>query len=92
MTITNKNDVLILRTLYKNKKVSELQSMTITALTNSLENKFSTMKVRTTIYEFVKQGIVHEGLKQGNSKTYFISNDGIKILNDLVNGGKVNEL
>lgn len=91
MIITNKNDVLILRTLYKNKKISELQSMTITALANSLENRFSTMKIRMTIYEFVKQDIVREGLKVGNSKSYFISDSGIKVLNDLVNGGKVNE-
>ena len=84
MEINNKNDILILRTLYKHKKVNKLQSITIKELANLLENKFSTMKIRNSLYTFLEMDIVAKGMMQGRSHTYYLNENGINILKDLI--------
>ena len=86
MGITNKNDVLILRTLIKNSNTTGLTSTTLSNLQELLDNKFSNLKIRKTIYDFLKEGHVREGLKQAQSKTYFVTNLGKEVLKKLIEG------
>lgn len=84
MEINNKNDILILRTLYRHKKINKLQSITIKELANLLENKFSTMKIRNTLYTFVEMNIVTKGMMHGHSHTYYLTEHGIYTLKNLI--------
>ncbi|KEI14324.1 hypothetical protein [Clostridium haemolyticum] len=82
--LTNKNDITILRRLYKDKKINKLQSYTIKDLTEALDNKWSSMKIRATLNEFLKNNLVELGFKAGRSNTYFITECGINALKNLL--------
>lgn len=81
--LTNKNDITILRKLYKDKKTNKLQSYTIKDLTKALDNQLSSMKIRNTLNEFLDNELINCGFKAGRSNTYYINEKGIKALKEI---------
>ncbi|OSA95773.1 UNVERIFIED_ORG: hypothetical protein B2H93_04950 [Clostridium botulinum] len=77
----NKNDYAILSHIYHNNYNSPVNSITTLELID--ESELSSSKVRNTINEFIRSGYIIEGLKDGNNKTYYISEDGIKHFEDM---------
>lgn len=81
----NKTDFEILYFLEKEDLKTEFKSCTVKTL--SQEVKFSESKIRVAINYFLKDGFIKEGIKQGQAKTYFITEEGINKLKELVIGG-----
>ncbi|NFT08131.1 winged helix-turn-helix domain-containing protein [Clostridium botulinum] len=77
----NKNDYAILSHIYHNNYNSPVNSITTLELID--ESELSSSKVRNTINEFIRSGYIIEGLKDGNNKTYYISESGTKHFEDM---------
>lgn len=75
----NKNDYQILDVLNNEECYSSLRSWTIQAL--ATETKLSIPKIRITIKSFLLLGYIKEGAKSGNSKTFYITKEGVEFLN-----------
>lgn len=79
----NKTDYEILHFLINGEFYTEFKSCTIKIMIREL--KFSESKIRLAINNFIKDGYVKEGIKQGKSKTYFITDKGLEELRNLIN-------
>lgn len=77
----NKSDYVILTHIYHNNFNSPVNAISTLDLID--ESGLSSSKVRNTISEFIRIGYLIEGLKDGNNKTYYISNEGIKHFEDM---------
>lgn len=66
---------------------SEIKGVTIKTLVT--KTKYSHVKVRGTIKLLIQKGFVAEGLRNGNSKTYYMTDDGIKLLKEYKLKGSV---
>lgn len=71
----NKNDFDILEILIGNECKTPFKSLTIKYLIK--ESKFSHLKVRQTMKTFQIYGLVKDGAKDGNNKTYYVTQKGI---------------
>lgn len=78
----NKTDYEILYFFKKEGFDGEFKSCTIKTLVESLG--YSESKIRLAINNFLKDKFVKEGIKQGQSKTYFITEEGIERIKELV--------
>lgn len=80
--LSNLSDLKILIAIIdKNKPTvgtSEVKGVTIKNLIE--KTGYSHMKIRSTIKQFLEQGVVAEGLRNGNSKTYYITRLGLELL------------
>lgn len=72
----NKNDYLILEAIIGNRCTTPVMSFTINQI--SKESNFSEIKVRLAIKSFQMYDYIKEGSKDGNTKTYYVTNEGIK--------------
>ena len=73
----NKTDYEILYFLNDEDFNSEFKSVTIKTIIEKL--KYSESKIRMAINGFLKDNYVKEGIKQGQAKTYYITEEGIDI-------------
>lgn len=73
--IFNKNDYRILSTFDDEESYTEISSLTIKQV--SINTNLSIPKVRATIKNFLLAGFLKEGAKDGISKTYYITKEGI---------------
>lgn len=71
----NKNDYAIIAHVYVNEYNSPMNSITLIDLISRCE--MSASKVRLTISAFLKAGYLSEGLKEGNNKTIYLTEQGI---------------
>ena len=74
--VFNKNDYLILEELICNECYSSFISLSVNQLINT--TKLSHVKIRQSLKNFIGFGFVKEGNKDGNSKTYYITDAGIE--------------
>lgn len=72
----NKNDYLILEILIGNECFSSFKSLTTKYLID--ESKFSHVKVRQTIKMFQMYNLVKDGAKDGNNRTYYVTEKGVE--------------
>lgn len=72
----NKNDYLILEAIIGNECTTPVMSFTINQI--SKESNFSEIKVRLAIKSFQMYNYIKEGSKDGNNKTYYVTDEGIK--------------
>lgn len=70
----NKSDYYILDVLIGNECYSAFKSLTTQQIIQ--DTKLSHVKVRRTLKSFIMAGIVNEGTKDGNNKTYFVTENG----------------
>lgn len=77
----NKNDILILSMVQALGGRNKLTSKTIQKLTEKTER--SATKVRATVRLLIEDGLLEEGLKLGNAKTYYITDKGLELLESL---------
>lgn len=82
----NKNDYGILEILIGNECATPFQSLTTKYMID--KSGFSHVKIRQTIKTFKMCGFVKEGAKEGNSKTYYVTNDGVKYYMEVMNYDK----
>lgn len=73
--VFNKNDYRILSTFDDKESYTEISSLTIKQIANN--TNLSIPKVRSTVKNFVLVGFLKEGAKDGISKTYYITKEGI---------------
>lgn len=85
-----KKDISILRQIKKRNAITELMSMSIKRLQEDTD--ISALKIRQALSKFIKDGYVNEGFKKGNAKTYYITNEGISKLYELLGGDKYAEV
>ena len=85
-----KKDISILRQIKKRNATTELMSMSIKKLQEDTD--VSVLKIRQALSKFIKDGYVNEGFKKGNAKTYYITNEGISKLYELLGGDKYAEV
>lgn len=81
---TNINDFKILIS-FLSKDDATLGKSKITGLTKSdiaKKSKFSVAKVGQVITYFVEIGLLEEGLKKGRAKTFFVTYDGLKKIDE----------
>lgn len=77
-----KHDIMILRGILKSGGVNELKSITINKLIEA--TKVSHTKIRSTIRMMLSLGYVKEGFMQRNAKSYYITKEGVQLLNELM--------
>ncbi|HBJ1650356.1 TPA: hypothetical protein LA460_000260 [Clostridium botulinum] len=82
----NKTDYTILEILIGNECDTPFKSLSTKYLIES--SGYSHVKVRQTIKSFQLCGFVKEGSKDGNKKTYYVSNDGVKHYMDVMDYDK----
>ena len=76
MNVTfNKTDYKILEILIGNNCNTPFRSFTIKYLVN--KSGYSHIKIRQSIKTFQMLGYIKEGSKDGNSNTYYVTNEGI---------------
>lgn len=78
----NKTDYEILYFLQEGGYNGSFRSCTIRTMTEEL--KYSESKIRLAINLFLKDKYVKEGTKQGQAKTYYITEKGAEKLKDLI--------
>ena len=78
----SKNDYKVLTTLFKDECNTELKSYTIKNIAELTQLKCS--KVRNAVYLFKDKGYIAEGLHVLNAKSYYITDEGNKKLNELL--------
>ena len=84
---------LILNILYSNGAKSKLYALSQKDIIEALEadgEKWSERTIYNKIRELSKNGYILDGLRQGNAKTFYISNAGINWMKD-VEGATENE-
>lgn len=79
----NKNDYAILDVLIANECYSAFKSLTTGYIIE--DTGLSHVKVRQTLKNFIMLELVKEGTKDGNSKTYFVTEKGKKHYMDVFN-------
>lgn len=80
--VLSKNDYKMLYTLYEYGGTTEMKSLTIQKLSGL--TKLSESKIRISVREFKKLGYIREGAVQHNAKTYYITEDGINKVKELI--------
>ena len=78
----NKNDSKLLYALYTEGCFDSFQSITASNLCEITE--FGGTKVRKTLNEFVEAGYVKEGLKKSQARTFYITEEGISFLKEIL--------
>lgn len=76
-----KNDLLILSEIKKNNAINSLNGVTVSVLSESIN--LSHTKIRGAIKLLIAEELVLEGYMQGNARTYYITEKGINLLNEL---------
>ena len=78
----NLNDIkILLAILDKDNPTigrSEIKGVTIKKLIE--KTNFSHVKIRNTIKMFSELGLIKDGLRAGNSRTYYLTDDGLEFL------------
>lgn len=74
-TIFNKNDYLILEVLIGNECSSPYKSISTTYIIEKCN--YSHVKVRQVLKNFLISDFIKEGAKEGNKKTYYVTDKGI---------------
>lgn len=74
--LINKTDYIILELMIKNESYSSYVSLSTPYLIS--KSKLSHVKVRQVLKNFILCGFVAEGSKDGNKKTYYITEKGIE--------------
>ena len=77
----NKNDYNILDTLYRNQCVTKICSFTKQRIAN--ECKLSVFKITASLKIFINMGLVDEGAKDERAKTYYLTENGVKLIEDI---------
>lgn len=80
-TLINKTDYIILELMIKNESYSSYVSLSTPYLIK--KSKLSHVKVRQVLKNFILLGFVHEGSKDGNKKTYYITESGLEHYKDI---------
>ena len=73
----NKSDYFILDTMYKNKCVNRICSLTKQKLAKKCE--LSVYKISSTMKMFQNMGLVEEGAREIREKTYYLTEEGIEL-------------
>ena len=76
-----KSDIFVLNAIHKLGGVNELTGAPIKTITK-LSN-LSDSKVRNAVRILQSESLILEGFMQKNAKTYYVSENGIKLLNRL---------
>ena len=79
--LINKTDYIILELMIKNESYSSYVSLSTPYIIS--ESKLSHVKVRQVLKNFILCGFVAEGSKDGNKKTYYITEKGIEHYKDI---------
>lgn len=82
----NKTDYAILEILIGNNCDTPFRSLSTKYLIES--SGYCHVKVRQTMKSFQLCGFVKEGSKEGNKKTYYVTNDGVKHYMEIMNYNK----
>jgi hypothetical protein len=79
----NKSDIKVLQTLYKSECTNEIKSFTIKQLQNYL-SEFCYSKIHNNLISLSIGGLVARGYKNSRADTYYITENGIRILRGLL--------
>ena len=79
MAIFNKNDYNILSVLLENKCFTEIGSLTIKQISNL--TGLSIPKIRLVMKTFLLTELTKEGARDGISKSFYITEEGVDFLN-----------
>ena len=84
-----KNDILVLGTIKKVKATNSLKSVPVTTLLKEINLSHAT--IRSSIRLLIKNELVAEGYMQRNARTYYITQKGIDLINNLYKSVKTKE-
>lgn len=81
--VLDKYDIELLYALFVNRKISPIESFKIQDIIDNTELKSSYYTyVRRIQSKLMQMGYVNEGIKESRAKTYYISSEGIKYLQE----------
>lgn len=81
--IISKEDILLLKNLYKEHVITQLQSLTIKDIVDKGISKDGEQTVRRRIKRLLANELLDEGFKSKNSKTYYVTKNGIQLITNL---------
>lgn len=85
MTVFTENDYKIMKSILdkndKDKGRCKTKATTIEEIKSKTD--LSITKIRNTLNLFIENGFVMEGVKQGRTKTYMVTKEGMRELNSL---------
>lgn len=85
MVSLDKFDIEILFILYKNNRTNKIQSYAISDIIEKIDISYSYQTfMRRLRKRLLESGFIEEGYKNGNSKTYFINEKGVRYVKDNV--------
>lgn len=84
-----RNDLLILNEINRNKATNSLTSVTVSTLSENVD--LSHTKIRLAIKLLTENELVAEGYMQRNARTYYITQKGIDLINNLYKSVKTEE-
>jgi predicted transcriptional regulator len=79
----HKSDIKILQILFKSECTNEIKSFTVKQLQIYL-TEFCYTKIHTALVSLSLGGLVSKGYKNSRADTYYITENGIKILRGLL--------
>ena len=84
MISENRNDFKILVYLYEKDIDSPMKARKATTISEDEDVNLSDTKVRKTLNEYVKVGLVEKGCKEGKADTYYITEAGMEYVEDRI--------
>lgn len=85
MISENRNDLKVLVYLYEKEIDSRMKARKAKTISQDEDVKLSDTKVRQTLNNYVNEGLVAKGCKEGKADTYFITEDGIEYVAEKFN-------
>lgn len=79
----SKEDILLLKNLYKQEAITQLQSLTIKCIIDRELSKDGEQIIRRRLKRLLENELLAEGFKSKNSKTYYVTKIGMELINNL---------
>lgn len=85
MISENRNDLKVLIYLFEKKVNSRMKARKARTISEDEDVKLSDTKVRQALNNYVNEGLVAKGCKEGKADTYFITEQGSEYVADKFN-------
>lgn len=80
-------DIKILTLMNVNERFNPYKASSVSDIVkyyDDLDSSISLPTIRRSLSKLLEEGYVKEGYKRGKNKTYYISDEGIKLLSEII--------
>lgn len=82
--IDNRNDLKVLIYLYQSEIDTVVKARKASTIAKNEDVNLSSPKVRQSLNDFKNLGYVGNGIKEGKAETYYITDKGIKFIEEIL--------